>query len=146
MDGEDKRRMNSLSFVTTSNSEWNKRMTSDLRKECEALTGRIKDFQIHNLYAKSGETFAGGTSIEQHGDILWIDSIWVEPHFRKQGIGKMLIEKIMHFEVEGKAKEVQLNTYFKEAHGFFLVCGFEDVATIPNWKYGLTCYLMRKRV
>ena len=146
MDGEGEKLMNSLSFITTANPEWDKKIASGLRKECEALTGRIEDFQTHSLYVKSEEIFAGGISVEQQGDILWIDSIWVEPTFRKQGIGKMLIEKIMHFAVAGKAKEVQLNTYFKEAHDFFLACGFEDVAAIPNWKYALTCYLMRKRV
>ena len=41
-------------------------------------------------------------------------------------------------------KEMQLNTYFQEAHAFFLTCDFQDVSSIPNWKYGLTCYFMRK--
>ena len=146
MDDEDKKHMNSLSFITKSNHEWDKKIASGLRKECETLTGMVEEFQTHSLYVKRREVFAGGISVEQHGDILWIDSLWVGPHFRKQGIGKILIEKIMHFSVAVKAKEVQLNTYFKEAHAFFLACGFEDVAEIPHWKYDLTCYLMRKKL
>jgi GNAT superfamily N-acetyltransferase len=70
----------------------------------------------------------------------------VEPHFRKQGVGKLLIEKALLLVAKNKVKEVQLNTYFKEAHDFFLACDFEGMAAILNWKYGLTCYLMRKRM
>ncbi len=146
MDGEDKKHVNSLSFIMMDNPKWDKKIASGLRKECEVLTGIKEEFQTHSLYVKRGEAFAGGISIEQHGDILWIDSIWIELHFRKQGIGKMLIEKIIRFAVAGKTKELQLNTYFKEAHDFFLACGFEDVVAIPNWKYSLTCYLMRKKL
>ncbi len=61
---------------------------------------------------------------------MWIDSHWIEPHFRKQGIGKMLIEKVLLLLAQHKLKEVQLNTYFKEAYDFFLNCDFEDVAGI----------------
>lgn len=146
MDDKDKRRMNSLSFITRSNPEWDKKIASDLRKECEALTGIKEDFQTHNFYVKKGEVFVGGITIEQHGDILWVDSIWIEPAFRKQSIGRTLIERIFPLATQHKTTEIQLNTYFKEAHDFFLACGFEDVVAIPNWKYGLTCYLMRKRV
>jgi GNAT superfamily N-acetyltransferase len=82
--------------------------------------------------------------MNSHGNILWIDSIWVEPHFRKQNIGSRLLEQTFLYAIHNKAKEVQLNTYFQEAHFFFLKNDFEDVAMIPNWKYGLTCYFMRK--
>ena len=145
MDDEEEKLMSSLSFITTSNPEWDKRVVSGLRNECEVLTGIKEDFQTYSLYVKSREIFAGAISVEQHGNILWIDSLWIEPHFRKQGIGKMLIEKVLLLPAQHKVKEVQLNTYFKEAHDFFLNCGFEDVAIISNWKYGLTCYLLRKR-
>ena len=70
----------------------------------------------------------------------------VLPKFRKQGIGDQLMEKAYQFAVENNAKEIQLNTYFPGAHAFFLVLGFETVAVIPNWKYGLDCYLMRRKI
>ncbi len=146
MGGEDKKRVNFLSLITTPNPEWDKKIAFGIRTKCEALAGIKADFQTQSFYVKNGETFTGGISVEQHGDILWSDSLWVEPHFRKKGIGKMLIENIMHFSVAEKAKDVPLNTYFKEAHAFFLACGVEDVAEIPHWKYDLTCYLMRKNL
>jgi GNAT superfamily N-acetyltransferase len=136
--------MNSLSFTTQPHPEWDKKIASGLHQECEGLTGRPEEFKTRTFYAKIDDIFVGGIISEQHGEILWIDSIWVEPKFRKYGIGSQLLEKAFLFAIQNKAKEMQLNTYFQEAHSFFLACSFEDVVSVPNWKYGLTCYLMRK--
>ena len=138
--------MTDFLFITLSNPAGDKKIEMGLRKECEVLTGLKENFETHSVYVKKGNTFVGGISVEHHGHILWIDSLWIEPPFRKQGIGRMLIEKALLLGAPNKIKEVQLNTYFKETHDFFLTCGFEDVAEIPHWKYGLTCYLMRKKV
>ena len=135
-----------LSLTTLNNPEWDKKIESGLRKECEALTGIRNDFKTGVLYAQSGSTFAGGMHIELHGDILWIDSLWVEPEFRKQGMGRQLLQEALYFATQNNIKVIQLNTFFSEAHSFFLRCDFEDVALIPNWKYGLECYLMRRKI
>lgn len=136
--------MTSFSFTTRPNPEWDQKIDACLRQECKRLTDVIDDFKAYTLYGKVGDYFAGGMSFSPYGEILWIDSIWVEPKFRKQGMGRRLLQEAQLLATKGKVKEVQLNTYFQEAHAFFLTCGFEDVASIPNWKYGLTCYLMRK--
>ncbi len=136
--------MTSFSFTTHPNPEWDKKITTGLRLKCETRMSRFEGFITHTIYAKLGETFAGGISFERYNEILWIDSLWVELAFRKQGRGVQLLEQAFLFAIQNRAKEIQLNTYFHEAHAFFLKCGFEDVAAIPNWKYGLTCYLMRK--
>ncbi|MBY0501531.1 MAG: GNAT family N-acetyltransferase [Alphaproteobacteria bacterium] len=138
--------MDFLSFTTHTNSQWDKRIAIGLRHECEARTGDSEEFITHTIYAKIGDNFVGGIICEQHNEILWIDSLWVEIAFRKQGRGAQLVEQACLFGIQNKAKEVQLNTYFHEAHAFFLKWGFKDVAVIPNWKYGLTCYLMRKKL
>ncbi len=136
--------MNPLSYTTLSHPEWDKKIASGLYKECKVLTGITEDFKTHTIYVKSGETFAGGMSMEQYGEILWINSFWIEPRFRKQGIGKGLLQNAILLATQNKLKVIQLNTFFTETHAFFLTCGFENVAVIPNWKYGLECYLMRK--
>lgn len=138
--------MDSLSFTNESHPEWDKKITSGLHKECEGLTGPVEDFKTQKIYVTVANSFAGGLVFELHGDILWIDSIWVEPTFRKKGLGKQLLEKALVFATQNNVQQIQLNTYFSKAHAFFLTCGFEDVAVIPNWKWGLTCYLMRRMI
>jgi len=138
--------MNSCLFTTENNTEWDKKMKTGLLKEIEALTGTFAESKLHSIYIKRGDVFAGSMSMKHHNDILWIDSIWVEPGFRKQGFGTRLLQEALLFATQNEIKEIQLNTYFPEAHVFFLTCGFEDVAKIPHWKWGLDCYLMRKKV
>lgn len=146
MEAYEKNTMTSFSLTTLNNLEWDKKIASGLYRECAQLTGRTEVFKNHTLYVKSDNTFAGGVHVEHHDSILWIDSIWVEPTFRKQGVGRRLLQEVHVFTTKHKAKEMQLNTYFQNAHAFFLTCDFEDVAVIPHWKWGLTCYLMRKSV
>ncbi|MBA3813319.1 MAG: GNAT family N-acetyltransferase [Alphaproteobacteria bacterium] len=135
-----------LIFTTTSVAEWDKKIAAGLRQTCKRLSGIHEDFRTHSIYAKFDEIFAGGITFEQRGNILWLDALWVEPNFRNHGTGKQLMEKVIQFSVQNNVKEIQLNTYFPDAHAFFLVQGFEDVAVIPNWKYGLDCYMMRKKI
>ncbi len=136
--------MNSLSYSSEANPDWDKQITCELLKYVKQLTGLPEDLKAYTIYAHNENTLRGGVICELHGDILWIDSIWIEPSFRKQGIGKQLLQKVFLSGIQSKAKEIQLHTYFKEAHLFFLKCGFEDVVSIPHWKWGLTCHLMRK--
>lgn len=136
--------MSSLSVTTTSHPEWDRKIAAGLHKKCEALTGIENNLTPYTFYVKSNNTFVGGMHFNHFGDILWLDSMWVEPSFRKQGVGKLLLQEAHLSAIKNKAKEIQLNTFFQDAHVFFLRCGFEDVAMIPHWKYGLACYLMRK--
>lgn len=138
--------MISVDFTKQTNPKWDKKIAYGLRKEYESLIGMAEDFQTHTIYATHAKTLVGGIILEQHRDILWIDALWVEPDFRKHGIGAQLLQKALHSASQYGIKEMQLNTFFKKAHTFFLSCGFEDVAMIPEWKYGLNCYLMRKKV
>lgn len=135
-----------LTFTATNTPEWDKKIADGLRTECSLLTGISEDFKPHTIHGMVEDKFAGGISFEQHGNILWIDALWVEQNFRNRGIGKQFMEKTVLWASQNNATEIQLNTYFKEAHDFFLSCSFEDVVVIPNWKYGLDCYLMRKAI
>jgi N-acetylglutamate synthase-like GNAT family acetyltransferase len=96
------------------------------------------------LYAKEGDKLIGGVIAFICGDILWIDSIWITPENRNKNLGSELIEKLINST--SKIKEIQLNTFSKKAHKFFAKLDFETVAIIPNWKYGLDMFLMKKVV
>lgn len=136
--------MSSLSFTTHPHPAWDKKIEEGLYKKCEALTGHRESLEPLTIYAESDGVFMGGITIEQHSSILWIDSLWVEPNFRKRGIGQGLMKQAFLYARKGNTTEIQLNTFFLTAHDFFLSQCFEDIAVIPNWKYGLDCYLMRK--
>lgn len=138
--------MISLTFTTQNHPEWNKKIDAGLVNTLNTLTSQKETFKPHRIYAQSNNIFVGGLTLEQHGDILWIDALWVDETDRNKGIGQQLIQQALLYASQHSAKELQLNTFFSESHTFFLSQGFEDVVIIPNWKYGLTCYLMRKQI
>jgi len=120
-------------------------MSDGLHSELHTLTQLAgDDFKTHNIYAHIEDNFVGGAIILKYGDILWLDSIWVELRHRTLGVGKQIMQEVFAQARHSNVQKIQLNTFFPEAHDFFLKCGFKDVGVVPDWKYGLTCYLMQR--
>lgn len=136
--------MMKVEFITTLNEQFNAEMEDGLKANLKNLTSVADGSKDHTIYAQENQKIIGGIIAHLHGTILWIDAIYVDKRRRQQGLGKKMVEQIIVYAKKCGASELQLNTYFAEAHHFFSVQGFETVATIPNWKYGLTCYLMRQ--
>ncbi|MDF3034573.1 MAG: uncharacterized protein K0R76_1527 [Alphaproteobacteria bacterium] len=133
----------SITFTAFQNSAWKDKIDLELNAHLEARTG-IHVINAQGLYAFYETQLIGGVIFQKHGDILWIDALWIEPKFRRQGVGSKLMEQIIDFARQNTLTCLQLNTYFEEARSFFDACAFENVASIPQWKYGLTCYFMKK--
>lgn len=136
--------MQEINFITTTNEKFNEEISQGLIGCLESLSGFIGRPKIHTIYAQENEKTLGGIVGYLYADILWIDSIYIEKDQRKKGLGKMLLEQMISYAKNFKISEIQLNTYFPEARDFFGNQGFKIVASVPKWKYGLTCYLMKK--
>lgn len=134
----------SVAFSYDPDSSFDEKISCALRRQCEDLTGIKADFEQVNVYSKHNDINIAGAICYIHGEILWCDSIYVEETFQNKGFGRQLIAKLFDIAITQNLREIQLNTYFPKAHMFFKKSGFEEVAVIPNWKYDLTCYLMRK--
>jgi GNAT superfamily N-acetyltransferase len=137
---------NDLTFSDIPDPNFNDKISKALRCECEKLTGIKNNFDQLNLYLKKGSHTIAGVIYYIHGKILWCDSIYVEEAFQNKKFGSQLISRLLEIALARNLREIQLNTYFSKAYVFFKKCGFEEIAVIPNWKYDLTCYLMRKIV
>lgn len=134
----------SVAFSYDPDSSFDEKISCALRRQCEDLTRIKADFEQVNVYLKHNDINIAGAICYIHGEILWCDSIYVEETFQNKGFGRQLIAKLFDIAITQNLREIQLNTYFPKAHMFFKKSGFEEVAVIPNWKYDLTCYLMRK--
>lgn len=133
-----------ISLILDLEPSFELKIQKGLRKKCEELTGINEDSKKLSISAKQNEKTIGGLISYLHGPILWLDSIYIEEEHQKKGIGRMMIESLSAHAKQSNIDEIQLNTYFPEAYDFFTRCGFETVAHLSNWKYGLTCYFMRK--
>lgn len=134
----------SIVFTTFQNPQWKDKIHLQLRAKLEFETNNIYINQLEGIYAHHGIQLVGGITFQKYNDIIFIDGVWVDEKFKRQGIGKLLIEQIVDIAKKTRIKDLQLNTYFSEAKSFFMANGFEVINCIPHWKYGLTCYFMRK--
>ncbi len=133
----------SITFTSFPNLTWQDKIELELNAHLESHTGLHAD-QPQGIYGFYEIQLIGGIISQKHNDILWIEALWVDPKFRRQGIGGQLIHQVIAFAKQRSLKCLQANTYFEEARCFFRSCDFEEVASIPNWKYGSTCYFMKK--
>jgi RimJ/RimL family protein N-acetyltransferase/quercetin dioxygenase-like cupin family protein len=133
-----------FTFTDEPNPGFDEKISRELRLACKNLTGITPNLKKIRIYAKQGKRTVAGLMVDIHGTIAWLDSIYVEEAFQNQGLGIELMNKLCDHMQKSLVSEIQLNTYFPKAYHFFKKCGFKDVACIPNWKYGLTCYLMKK--
>ncbi len=135
---------NGLTFSDIPDLNFDDKIDKALYLECEKLTGIKTNFERVSVYLKQNKETVAGALCYIHGKILWCDSIYVEEPFQNKGFGHQLISELLEIASARDLREIQLNTYFPKALAFFKKCGFEEVAVVPNWKYDLTCYLMRK--
>ena len=65
-------------------------------------------------------------SVEKGGLTLYIDELYVEERFRKQGVGKAIMDQILEVARGPGAKTLwaQTETYNKAAQAFFISKGF----------------------
>lgn len=136
----------SISFTTFQNPVWRDKINLELRNQLEFYTKAPYIDQSQGIYTHHEAQLIGGIVFQKYNDILWIEGIWVDEKFKRQGIGKLLLEQAIDIARKNNIQNVQLNTYFSEAKNFFVASGFEIIHMIPHWKYGLTCYFMRKHI
>jgi len=140
-----------ITIVLNQIPDWDDSIEWGLHERILKETGTENSFKNFSVYAvwtalACLPLLAGGCILEFQGDTLWIDAIWVAPMFRRKGLGTRIINKTTDLAINHDSRSIQLNTYFKDNLPFFKRNGFQEVACIPHWKYGLDCYFMRKTI
>lgn len=135
----------SISFTNFRNPAWEEKTFLELYTHLEKETG-LHAAPAQGFHAFFETQHIGSVIFKKQGETLWIDGLFVDASFRRQKVGSQLVDQVIGFSKSNAIKFIQLNTFFKEAKDFFKACQFEEVASIPNWKYGLTSYFLQKKV
>jgi len=135
----------SITFSNFQNQAWEDKVNLELNSYLENKTGdHIPKVQgIHSFYETQ---HIGGVLFQKHKNHIWLDGIFVISAFRRQGVGTQLISQVVDYAKQYSIDTILLNTYFSQAKEFFSCCQFEEIGSIPNWKYSLTCYFMKRTV
>ncbi len=107
----------------------------------------IKEKSSHfSLFAKDGDQIIGGALIWEHSDALYIDVLWCNEQYRKQGIGTKIITMIDDVAKNKRLPKIFVDTYEFQAQAFYEKHGFYCIGTIPKYLKDYNRIFMRKDI
>ena len=98
------------------------------------------------LKNENGEVIAGVLATLVCWHVLYVDVLWVDPRYRRQGYGSQLLA-----EAEKVAKAlggylVHLSTFYFQAKAFYLMCGYEIFGVLEDCPRGHLEYFLKKKL
>lgn len=135
----------SITFTNFRNPAWEEKIDLELSTHLESMTGQ-HIVPSQGIYSFHETQHIGGAIFKKQSQTLWLDGVYVDASFRRKGIGRKLIHELLEYGKQHQIECLQLHTFFEDARAFFKACEFEEITSIPNWKYGLTCYFMKKNL
>ena len=149
----------------TAGSPWELRLGVDDALE-DALTTRLVEhnsaesaavrerFRPENLSSRPVAAYALGSdgalvggcaaTVEQVWHWLTVDTMWVHPSARGQGLGASLLGAVEDEARRLGCRWAKLNTFDFQAPGFYVACGYAEYAVEHEYPPGHANHLMRK--
>lgn len=104
-----------------------------------------KTNDYHVVLKDNGKVIGGAIG---HIAYAWyfLDDLWIEKNYRKQGLGTRLIEKIEKIAREQRLIGVRMETWNFQAKGFYEKLGYKVYAIFEDCPPGTVDYFLRKRI
>ena len=118
------------------------RLRDDAKAICPA--GSIDRTGPLTAIAEDGEVFAGAAFAYMSLGGCQLENIWVEPDYRHQGVGSVLLAKVEMAAYEKEANVVWLHRFGFHALGFYEKRGYECFAELTIDKHGSKLVFYRK--
>ena len=99
-----------------------------------------------SVFAKDDTQIIGGALIWEHSDALYIDVLWCNEQYRKQGIGTKIITMIDDAAKNKGLPKIFVDTYEFQARAFYEKHGFYCIGTITKYLKDYDRIFMRKDV
>jgi ribosomal protein S18 acetylase RimI-like enzyme len=87
----------------------------------------------------------GGAVGRRWGECCELQQLWVDPAYRRRGIGSKLVERFEARAAERGCRTFYLETFSFQAPAFYRALGYHAAAEIPGFPAGIVKYLMLRR-
>jgi GNAT superfamily N-acetyltransferase len=92
--------------------------------------------RLNWIVYSSSEDIIGAMTADILWDWIYVDELWVDPDYRRQGIGKDLILVIEDYARKDRLTGLWLWTQSWQAEGFYRDLGYEEFARFPDFPEG----------
>jgi GNAT superfamily N-acetyltransferase len=132
--------------LTTGLVEHNKSASEAIRQRFEPDNLRSRPVAAYAV-DESGDLLAGCVG---HTEDIWqwltIDTMWVRPERRGEGLGRAVLEAVEEQARERGCRWAKLNTWEFQAPGFYLRCRYVEYGRETDYPPGHVNHLMRKEL
>jgi N-acetylglutamate synthase-like GNAT family acetyltransferase len=97
-----------------------------------------------SVFAKDDTQIIGGALIWEISDALYINELWCNEKYRKQGVGTKIITMIDDAAKNKGLSKIFVDTYEFQARAFYEKHGFYCIGTIPKYLKNYDRFFMRK--
>lgn len=122
-----------------------------VEKQLEMYDAQHVKGDLHEIFQlgcvnDNGEVIAGVFATSTAYNIVYISILWVHQDYRRQGVGRLLIETL---EQEARAKGarlIRLDTFDWQGKAFYQALGYEEVGSYVSEEFGFSEHFFLKRL
>lgn len=141
----DKNSKEKRNFITNKLFEFNQAQSQEVVR-CDRLQPDSPTFIEIYAETKSQEIVGGLISYIDWGRWLYLDTIWVDANYRKQGIGRSLVTFVEQKAKNKGIKRARLCTFDFQALPFYQKLGYVIYGKLKDYPEGHTLYYLKKNV
>lgn len=125
--------------------------------EAQEVDGRLEDFDRefvgYELDKKielgvkiDGKLVAGLLGCTTLFHILYVETVWVDKDYRRQGLGAALLAELERRAADMGVNLIRLDTFDWQGYEFYKSCGYEEVGSYTEPRDGYSEYFFIKRL
>jgi len=98
------------------------------------------------IKGSNGDILAGINTVLYCWNCLYIDVLWVNETYRKEGYGSALLNEVENIAIEKGCNLIHLDTFDFQAKDFYLKHGYEIFGVLDDCPVGHKRYYLKKVV
>lgn len=114
--------------------------------DAQHVTGDLHEIFQFGCINDSGKVIAGVFATSTAYNIVYISILWVHQDYRRQGVGRLLMETLEKKARDKGASFIRLDTFDWQGKAFYQALGYEEVGSYASEAFGFSEHFFLKRL
>lgn len=142
------KKISTLVFGPVSNPDKNDLdvLRKELKSYNKSIIGEHKEKEIASFVKNNQRNVVGGIYGKLTAGWLYIDWLWIDDEWRRNGIGSKLLKLMENYAISKDIKNSHLETTSFQALDFYRKNGYEVFGKLNNKPPGHVSYFLKKKL